>query len=158
VYTLQAIVGSRESLRSAALERLITVALTDHLVMVPLTDDVLEHYHIPSLPLTDGDGADVVVPPSLDLLCAKLSAHGLIVYVEAEFFGGVGEQAHVLFQDGVALGPPIMANDAINRALRHLGVVSGGHHDEFEAVGLGRFRSTEKWTGGPNRSPAGESQ
>jgi len=132
------------------LEHLVTVELTDRLVMVPLTDDVLEHYHIPSLPLTDDD-AEIVVPPSLDTLCSKLSRHGLIAYLEAEFFGGVGQQAHVLFEEGVALGPPVIARDAINQALRLLGVVPGGHHDEFDAVGLGRFRSTEDWTIGLNR-------
>ncbi|MGI8333634.1 hypothetical protein ACRYCC_27105 [Actinomadura scrupuli] len=33
----------------------------------------------------------------------------------------------------------------ISQALRRLGVTKGNHHDEFDAVGLGRYRRTEAW-------------
>ena len=145
-YTLQAIVGFQEVLRSAASEGVVTVALTDILRMVPLTSQVRKHHDIPFLPLTD-DGVEVL-PKSIDLLCRKLSRHGLIAYIEAEFFGGSGEQGHALFKDGVALGSPVIAKDAINQALRYLGIVPGSHHDEFAAVGLGRFRDMDDWTSG----------
>lgn len=45
-----------------------------------------------------------------------------MAYLEAEIFGGVGLQAYVLFRDGTMLGAPVRAVDAINQALRHLGV------------------------------------
>jgi hypothetical protein len=147
-YTLQAIVGSCRSLSNAGSEHFVTIALTDILAMVPLRAEVRKRYNIPFLPLTD-DGVEVL-PQSLDLLCRKLSRHGLIAYLEAEFFGGSGEQAHVLFKDGVALGSPVIAEDAINQALRHFGILPDGHHDEFAALGLGRFRDTDDWTSGPN--------
>ena len=147
-YMLQAIVGSRGALDGARSEHLVTIDMTDTLKMVPLTTEVRQCHNIPFLLLTD-DGVEVL-PQSLDLLCRKLSRHGLIAYVEAEFFGGCGAQAHVLFKDGVALGSPVIAEDAINQALRHFGILPGGYHDEFAAVGLGRFRDTDDWTGGPN--------
>lgn len=143
-YTLQAIVGLQQTLRDARAEQLVTIALTDMLTMAPLTTQARKHHDIPFLPLT-GDGAEFL-PESTALLCRKLSRHGLIAYVEAEFFGGAGEQAHVLFKDGVGLGSPVIAEGAINQALRHLGVLPGRHHDEFAAVGLGRFRDTDDWT------------
>jgi hypothetical protein len=143
-YTLQAIVGLQQTLIGARSEHLVTIALTDILTMAPLTAQTRKHHDIPFLPLT-GEGAEVL-PESIALLCGKLSRNGLIAYLEAEFFGGTGEQAHALFKDGVALGSPVVAEDAINQALRHLGVLPGHHHDEFAAVGLALFRDTDDWT------------
>ena len=142
-YTLQAIVGLRQALRDARSEHLVTIALTDILTMAPLTTQTRKHHEIPFLPLTD-EGAEVL-PKSIALLCRKLSRHGLIAYIEAEFFGGTGEQAHALFKNGVALGSPVITEDAINQALRHLGVLPGHHQDEFAAVGLALFRDTDDW-------------
>lgn len=36
-------------------------------------------------------------------------------------------------------------SDAINQALKHLGVKKDDPKDEFDTVGLGRKRNTEKW-------------
>jgi len=143
-YTLQAIVGLQQTLRDARSEHLVTIALTDVLTMVPLTADARKHHDIPFLPLTDDE--EEALPESITLLCRRLSRHGLIAYVEADFFGGTGQQAHALFKDGVAMGSPVVAEDAINQALKHLGVLPGRHHDEFAAVGLGHFRDVDDWT------------
>jgi hypothetical protein len=78
-------------------------------------------------------------------MSCELSRNGLVAYLEAEFFGGTGTQAHVLFRDGHMLGIPVIAKDAINRALKAFNVPVGASHDEFAAVGLGRCRDTEDW-------------
>lgn len=85
------------------------------------------------------------------------SRHGPIAYVEAEFFGGVGQQASVVWHRGEAvLGPmaqelppgvPVVRVGPINAALRCLGVTTMDGLDEFETVGLGRHRHVEDWTG-----------
>ena len=76
-------------------------------------------------------------------------------YLETEYFGGIGEQSAVLWQNGVlTLGPLSMSNDSsgavgrrprslwpVNAVLRGLGVRSAGHDDEFDALGLGAYRS-----------------
>jgi hypothetical protein len=142
-YTLQAIVGSRETLDAGELEQLAAIDMGSNLRMVPLTADIRERYEIASLPLMD-EGV-VTLPQSLESLCRRLSRHGLVAYLEAEFFGGSGTQAHALFKDGFALGPPLIDSHAINQALRLLGVQSDGHHDEFNAIGLGRHRETDDW-------------
>ena len=41
------------------------------------------------------------------------------------------------------MSPAVAETGPINRALRHLGVLPGAHHDEFEAVGLPRHRGFE---------------
>jgi hypothetical protein len=96
---------------------------------------------------------------------AVLSAAGPLAYLEAEFFGGAGTQSAIAWQDGkVIFGPlhtqsqdgeevgyvtPGRGDMAINQVLRVLGVTAQGVHDEFAALGLGRFRDTAEWTTRP---------
>jgi hypothetical protein len=120
-----------------------TVQLPQGIEMVPLGSSAQEHFGISVCPLTDEGPAEL--PGPLAELCGKLSAHGKVAYVEAEIFGGDGTQAHALFEGGEAVALPVVADDAINQALRALGVTVGGAHDEFDAVGLGLHRKTDAW-------------
>ena len=83
---------------------------------------------------------------------------GDVAYLEADIFGGTGTQATVLWRNGeVCLGPvsgeftataphPSSSRQwPFNQALRELGVDRGDAFDEFDAVGLGRWRHTEDW-------------
>jgi hypothetical protein len=72
-------------------------------------------------------------------------AAGSLAYVEAEFFGGAGHQSAVAFHDGATVLGPLASRDAINQALRFLGVQPAGKQDEFDTVGLFRHRSTDAW-------------
>jgi hypothetical protein len=72
-------------------------------------------------------------------------SNGDMAYVEAQFFGGAGTQAGVGWRDGQIAHGPVMARDAINQALRFLGVTANDGKDEFDTVGLGKHRSTEEW-------------
>ncbi|WP_116808199.1 hypothetical protein [Steroidobacter cummioxidans] len=143
-YTLQAMVGSSTTIVALGEDGATRVELSGGLAMIPLTGELRNRFGISSLPLTD-DEAEPILPDSLSSLCLKFSQHGLVAYLEAEIFGGVGLQAYVLFRDGAMLGAPVRAVDAINQALRHLGVRSGSNRDEFDAVGLGRHRDTDEW-------------
>jgi hypothetical protein len=143
-YTLQAILSTREMLERWRSESLGYVKLTERLAMVPLTKILLERFDIPEFPLTD-EGEEPALPESLGSLCRKLSRDGLVVYLEAEIFGGAGLQAYVLFSNGTMIGKPVVAEDAINQGLRHFGVHSSSDVDEFDAVGLGRHRDTVEW-------------
>ena len=83
------------------------------------------------------------------------SAAGAVVYLESEHFGGTGAEAALGWRDGeLILGPvreqspgegfegfdEVERPDAVNNALRWLGVARGAHGSEFEALGLGDRR------------------
>ena len=83
---------------------------------------------------------------------AERSGQEGLAYVEADFFGGTGDQGAIVFRDGkrswlsergqIRRGMPITP---ISEALQRLGVDRAGFHDEFAALGLGRHRETEAW-------------
>ena len=143
-YTIQALIADETTLRGADLLGARLVSLPQQKAMLPLTTEVSEQLGIPFLPITyEGPG----VPDSLNKLGCLASRDGLVAYVEAEFFGGLGGQASVLWDRGSIAKGPIVAKDAINQALRILGVNKGGAHDEFDALGLDKHRDTDDWSG-----------
>ena len=88
----------------------------------------------------------------------QISKAGSIAYIETEYFGGIGGQCAVVWNQGeVAAGPFRESNypangesvytppsdGAISQALRYLGVSVGDEFDEFDALGLGNFRRVD---------------
>lgn len=131
-YELEAILGSRATIGavSADLEHAAVVTLGHGLAMIPLTDRVLEGLGSPE-------------PPAAILRWARAaSRHGLLAYCSAAYFGGIGEQEATVFQDGVELERGV----SVNRALQLLGIVCDPGEDEWDTVGLGRCRHTDRWT------------
>jgi len=111
--------------------------------MVPLSERMRQNHDIPFLPLTDEGVA--VVPESIALVVESMAKSGKVAYVEAEFFGGTGTQACVTRDVTGQVSKPVVDDNAINAALKFLGVRIEDHHDEFDALGLGRCRATEDW-------------
>ncbi|MBC8143450.1 MAG: type II toxin-antitoxin system VapC family toxin [Armatimonadetes bacterium] len=125
------------------------VSLPQNIVLLPLTEVLYDRW------LADGISADnaSIYAPELtrlplaigDALC-ELSKRGMVVYVEADYFGGVGDQCAVVWQGGVSvMFPARRTGNAINEALARLGVRAAPPLDSFDTVGLGRFRHTEDW-------------
>ncbi|MFF2432010.1 hypothetical protein [Streptomyces mirabilis] len=94
------------------------------------------------------------LPGGFDKRLADWSAAGAVAYVEAEYFGGVGEQHAAVWADGaVVLGPLHVlegqpfgsAGSPISQALQRLGVVADAATDEFATVELDRHRHSEDW-------------
>ena len=105
------------------------------------------------MPLLEGTTG---VPAALVAVLEDVSSLGPVAYLEAEFWGGDGCQASVVWDARSVVHGPIVEQDAfsraplgdgaINQALRRLGVrVGEGAPDEFATVGLGRHRRSEAW-------------
>ncbi|MFF8777673.1 hypothetical protein ACF07W_10455 [Streptomyces sp. NPDC015140] len=152
-YELQAMIATDELLRAVSGEvpGARAVPLRQGLSLMPMTDEVFDG-------VTDGsDGGDLgfwKLPGGFGTRLAQWSSTGPVAYVEAEYFGGVGEQRAAVWADGsLALGPLdepekkrfSRAVSPISQALRRLGARRSLGEDEFEAVGLDRHRTSDAW-------------
>ncbi len=140
-YTLQALIGAPGVLEETGLAPSHFVPLTPALCLCSLTEALRDALGIGSLPLTDGES----LPESLSARLASASVRGKLAYIEAEYFGGSGTQASMVYADGRESGEPMVSPDAINQALRFLGVIPADGKDEFETAGLNVHRDTESW-------------
>ena len=122
---------------------LVAVPLVDGLSLIPLDDDSLDSIAADFSQTAEGFA---YLSPSLAAFLADHSRHAALVYFETEYFGGDGTQAAAAYRDGQALSPtPSSGDGAINRALGCLGITRQGHFDEFDYVGLCRYRHTSDW-------------
>lgn len=142
-YTLQALVAKSGGLSSASIEGAKVVPLRQGFEMLPFTNAFIKTHRISFLPLTDvGSGQ---LPESIRKLCTTLSKGKQLAYVEAEFFGGAGTQACIVFGNGEVEWGPVVSEIAINSAMAFLGAKKQSFHDEFEALGLNEHSDTEDW-------------
>lgn len=120
---------------------LVAIPLVNGLSLIPLDDDALDS--------VAGDYSQTAagfnyLSPSLAAFLADHSHHAALVYFETEYFGGDGTQAAAAYRDGHSLS--LSSGDgAINRAVGCLGVTRHGTLDEFDYVGLSRYRHTSDW-------------
>ena len=146
-YQIQAFLGSRQALQPLATAfrgtRLVPL-LVEPLVLAPFVQ-VLRTAVQTHAPGEDPRWPFVSLSREGARCVQDLCGAGALAYVEAEFFGGAGHQSAVGFLDGALALGPLSARDAINQALRFLGVQPAGKQDEFDTAGLFRHRSTDAW-------------
>lgn len=120
--------------------------LLSSLVIVPLSDRQFDR--ISGLEPGAYVAGFAYLSASLTEALAAASSEGPVVYIETEYFGGTGSQAAAVFVDGEMVLAEHQADTRdthrrdgpINKALRLLGVSASGGRDEFDTLGLGRFR------------------
>ncbi|MFB6775651.1 hypothetical protein [Streptomyces sp. NPDC056337] len=152
-YALQAVIAADELLRVVLRDvpGARVARLGQGLSLMPMTDEVFDG-------ATDGsDGGDLgfwKMPGGFATSLAQWSSSGPVAYVEAEYFGGVGEQRAAVWDDGsLVLGPLaeperkrfLRAVTPISQALRLLGARRSLGQDEFATVGLDRHRNSDDW-------------
>ncbi|MER5431176.1 hypothetical protein [Streptomyces sp. NPDC002588] len=152
-YSLRAVITGPDVLRDIAREvpAARSAPLAQGLSLLPMTEDLFDS-------VTNGDATRPLgfhwLPGGFDGRLAAWSAAGPVAFVEADFFGGVGEQRAAVWAGGrLVLGPLDVGEDdpfppagsPISQALRRLGVAAPAGEDEFSAVGLGRHRHSERW-------------
>lgn len=126
-YDLDAFIGPIDVLRTW--QRLkppaVVHPLTDQLGLVPITGP-LELALLPDEPAAWARAA---------------SKAATLAFVSAGYFGGEGDQTAAVFARGQCIASAV----TINRALELLGVSAADGMDEFDTVGLGRYRKTGRW-------------
>jgi len=145
---INAIIGSRQTL-AKLIERFGQpgpAELAFGLCIVPLDErrlDLLAMSVAPSF-----DGFTYLMREMVDEIGRTLN-QGFALYVETNYFGGTGYQSAALFENGKLVwkgsehsDPPVRS--PINQGLRRMGVVVPLEgQDEFDSVGLRRFRTLE---------------
>ncbi len=146
MYSLYAIVGKIEALSRLNLRyssaRL--VHLNAGISMIPLTEALMDAVKTPGASASATGGFEFL-SPGLEIWARALSAGTTIAYLEAEYMGGEGSQGAIVWRDGAIVMSPLRDGNAINQALREIGVDAVLGQNEFEAVGLGRHRSPDEW-------------
>ncbi len=141
-YFLDAIVGPEAALRAHAkpFKKSRIVRLGNGLALIPMTEEL-------HLEMSGGKpmGAYNQVVECLSKWVQTASKGQFVAYVQAGFFGGQGTQSAIVWKDGKGTLGPMTSFDAINQALKQMGVVAQPGKDEFDTVGLGRHRDTEDW-------------
>ncbi len=148
-YEIQAIIAkvSTLSLFSCSCQYAKVSTLKQGFGLIPvvdrLFDELQSHHQYGVLQSTDFDGFYRL--SAVAYLSKEVSKSAPVAYIEAEFHGGTGTQSSIAWTNNcVSFGPEHSA-DAINKVLRHLGVKAIGLADEFDSLGLGYNRHTERW-------------
>lgn len=150
-YALQAIIAPASALATVANGADMPVCqLGQRLALLPMTEAF--HDRVSKL---DGERLGFwLMPGGFGETLAEWSLTGPVAYVEAEYFGGVGEQRAALWDRGdLVLGPlhcgehehfPLQGSP-ISQVLRRLGARRRLSGDEFDAIGLARHRDMDGW-------------
>ena len=160
-HVVEAFVVRSGALAAGALGPARVIALRQGVSLVPVTRAVLAHAAA-AFPAAAGAAARPAdaagAPPVLFADLPKLDAAALawmhslagatapFAYLETDYDGGRARQAAAVWRGGALVYGPRRGNiGPINEALAHLGVHGVGTSDAFDAVGLGRHRTTEEW-------------
>lgn len=98
--------------------------------------------------------------PEIREIIKDLSFYGRCAYIETAYFGGIGVQISETWENGKKIDGPLISYDGIknkreyedvtivdypiNQALKNIGVYCQEGKDEFDTVGLGKYRSNRK--------------
>jgi hypothetical protein len=152
---VQAFVGTRSTLE--LIQRQFGVSqvadLPQEMALLPLLNELYD-----AIPNDEGIGIGIGEPdeffqfltPKIVGLLAHISAKAPVGYFETGYFGGDGDQGAILVVKGKITFGPQVGSGSINEMLALMGVDANGVHDEFAAIGLGRFRDNEDWITQPD--------
>lgn len=165
-HSINALIGARQTL-SDLIERFGTPWPTElgfGLVIVPLDEGRLDALAMSEQPVCEG--FNYLQPATIEAI-GKAAGSGAVLYIETDYFGGMGGQTAALISEGTLcwldsessfaerrpsspfkallskLQAPSLQKSPINPGLAVLGVARSGTGDEFDSIGLSRFRSLE---------------
>lgn len=142
-HCIQAVIGMHETIQKLAEDWVCAeeIRLPQGYGMVLLTnallDDLTELFDVP----------DEFCCPELDFFTVaaerflqQYSFQAKLAYIETDYFGGVGTQAGVLYENGRILIGPRSGDGTINLLLKEFGVWCESDKDAFDSLTLGRYR------------------
>ena len=144
-HCIRAIIGTHETVQKIADDwvRAKEIELPQGFGMIFCTVKLLED--IEELMESSGESIDDPNIPELEYydaaakeLMETYSFRTKLAYIETDYFGGMGTQAGLLYENGKPAAPQ-NGEGAINALLKELGVWCKPDKDEFEMLGLGKY-------------------
>ena len=118
--------------------------LSHGLSLIPWVDSVTNE-DLETFRFSEDERNISLAPETRDRLI-EASRDGRVLLIVTSYFGGMGGQGAVIFEDGSLTHGPHWADwGTINEALEILGVQATPEMDQFDILGLGRFRHTAGW-------------
>ena len=128
---------------------------------------LVNNYHLIPIKISNGTTSSEkpIIPyealtPEIKEIIKGLSFNGRCAYIETAYFGGIGVQISETWENGKKIDGPLISYDgienkmkyeyvtivdgSINQALKNIGIHCQEGKDEFDTVGLGRYRSNKK--------------
>lgn len=149
-HCIRAIIGAHEAVRKIADDWIYAkeIDLPQGFGMIFCTIRLLENIeelmesseeavHDPDYPELDYFDA------SVKELMENYSFRTKLAYFETDYFGGTGTQAGILYENGKPAAAPQSGEGTINALLKELGVWRKPDKDEFDMLGLGKYRHME---------------
>lgn len=149
-HCIRAIIGTHEAVHKIADDWVCAkeIKLPQGFGMVFCTIELLED--IEELMKSSGEAVDDPLFPELDYFDASVqelmgsySFRTKLAYIETDYFGGAGTQAGLLYENGKPATAPQSGEGSINVLLKELGVWCKPDKDEFDMLGLGKYRHME---------------
>ena len=134
------------------------IELAQGFSLIKLTDELLDDIN----ELVNNKSEDpykefCYLSSSLHKILVNKSVNAALAYIETDYFGGVGTQVAILYENGIVKEEPLITEDkwnsekqeyfqtpdgarAINSILKKIGVVCQGQSDEFDSIKLSWHR------------------
>lgn len=158
-HALHAVIGQLPALTDlqTRFDGVTLVALDQGFALAPLPErlfDAISSAHGAPEAIRHREGF-IHMTEALDTLLSDLSRLAPVAYIETDYFGGAGSQAAAAYIDGVRTttgghtdeSGVVADSGAINEALAAIGVRRRWRMDEFDTMGLARYRDTDDCAG-----------
>ncbi len=144
-YSLNAVIGCTPALHhlSSNFKNAKALNLHNELYIMPMSDELFDE--INNYKPSNHIGSFIFLNERIANLLAAASEDGTIAYFEADYFGGTGYQSSIVWVNQDVVFSEEKSKDAFNKSLKLMGVRKKEGCNEFETVGLNRFRGTEEW-------------
>lgn len=119
------------------------VKLEQGICLIPMTGELYDQ--INDFTISEDINGFVYLTTNIENQILKAIGNHSIAYIEAEYFSGNGGQKAIIWKDNKRLSVFPDNQDAINKVLQFLGVTADKRKDEFDTIGLGRYRNMEGW-------------
>lgn len=141
-HSIKAVIGKRTDVQRIAEDWICKmIELPQDFGMVPLTLKLFEDMEELLKPSGDDPCSELVgLDSTVVEILKRYSSCTKLAYIETDYFGGVGTQGGVLYENGRETISACVGEGTINALLKALGAWRKPDMDEFDCLELGKYR------------------